>query len=447
MAYTPHTLKVGSIYIPISQATPSPQVEAIVQGAGGSVDPTVSAVGGTMPIMTFNTPALGTALGACSFAPTQITSGTTVVVYFAQMGEGTYVSGANHKSITINEATLFLSRVSGERGKPAVAEYKLLATYDGTNAPFVVGESVSLPSADLLSELYSVCCAVISYGESSSVQVKLNSASLDCGVGEMQERSGATIHPTISAVMKQEPVITLDTMDIATMLAVAGIDPLVSTGTVIYFAKYNGPSYASGSVHIGITANDPLVVLKTMSGKQDETATMSYEGHAIYSDSTAPITISTTTALPTLSALGAAFTLGPVSFNSTEHEVQEWTLDTGLTVTKKSHKGIAYPQIAAVTKREPVLTGTVLNVGDVPMFGSAESNAELWLRKVAEGGTRVSETTAEHIQLLLTASLAFSDDVSGDWGNENTQGFTMRPTKSGANAIITIDTAAAITEA
>jgi hypothetical protein len=280
---------------------------------------------------------------------------------------------------------------------------------------------------------------------STTTQVKCNSITLNVGNREAQERSGADINPTIAALLAQEPTVDIETFDIKTMLDIAGINPLVSTGTVIYFAKMDGPTFDTDSVHLGITLNDPLVALTRISAQQGQVATASYTLHPIYQDSTVPLTFSNVAALPTKESLAALFTIGPVEFNSVTFQSTKWDFDTGMTVTKESSQGTVYPTVAAVTKREPTFTGDVLDVDDsVPMYGSTEVNAEVWLRKMDEGGTRVAEATAEHIQFTVVASLAFGNQMQGDWGDTASASWTMRPIKSGDNAIVTIDTTAAI---
>lgn len=447
-AYTLHGILVGSTYIPSGGATVDPGVAALVEGAGGSVDVTQAAVGGTKPVATFRTPALGTATGVCGASPVKLydgTGGITATLYFAKMLNGsTYASTSVHTSVKVNNGMLVLTSIRGDKGAPAIAEYTVYATYDGTNSPYVVTANVALPAATLLAELYTVNCAVISYA-STSKQVKLNSATLNVGNRESQERSAADTHPTVAALMYQEPTIDLETFDVKGMLDIAGVDPLVSTGTTLYFAKMDGPTVASGSVHLSIAANDPLVALSRISTSQGQVASATYGVHPIYQDATVPLTFSNSAALPTAESLNALFTIGPVEFNSVTFESTQWTYDTGLTITKESSKGDVYPTVAAVTKREPVFSGDVLDVDDsVVMFGLTEANAEVWLRKLDEGGTRVAEATAEHIQFLLVAALSFGNQKSGDWGATAKDSWTMRPVKSGVNAVVTIDTTAAI---
>jgi hypothetical protein len=448
MAYTFHGLQVGSTYIPSTQASVDPAVMALVTGAGGAVDVVQAAVGGTKPIVTFTTPALGTAAGVAAASPKKLSDGTggaNLTLYFAKLLNGsTYASGSVHTSVTVHDGMMVMNRIAGQIGQFATADYTVFATDDGVNSPFEIATDVSLPSADLLAELYVVHSAVIAYS-STSVQVKLNNASLDLGWREAHERAASGIHPTIAAGLKQEPTMVLETMDCKTMLDVCGAAPLVSTGTTLYFAKMDGPTYASGSVHLSILANDPLVELASINAAQDDVASLTYNVHPVYQDATVPLTFSASAALPSAVQLANLFTIGPASFNSVTHESTRFTVNSGNSVQKLSSQGVTYPTVAAVTKREPTVTGEVLNVDEtVQTFGGEETNAVLYLRKLDEGGTRVADATEEHISLTFPAALAFSNAIAGQWGDAARQAFTLRPVKSGVNSWVSIDTTAAI---
>lgn len=443
-AYTLHAVKKGSVYIPAGNVSIDPGLQALVEGAGGSIDVTVAAVGGTKPVVTFSTPALGTAAGVASNAPVSVGTGSTLVLYFAKLLHGgTYASGSVHTTVTINDGALVCNRVNGEVGKAALADYTVWATFDGTNDPYEIATDVALPTADLLSEIYVVHSAVISY-LSTSVQAKLQRATVDMGWSQTQERCGADIHPTFAAVMRMEPQFTLETNDAATMLGVIHMDPLVSTGTVIYFAKMDGPTFADGAVHLSITANDPLVKLSRISANQN-IASLTYDGYPVYQDATVPITFATNASLPTGVSTSALFTVGPVTFNSTSHESTSWDLDTGMQVERLFSQGAVYPQAAAVIKRETKISGDVLNVdGTVPTFGESITDLVLFLRKIPNKGTRTAEATAEHISFTAVASLAYSNQITGTWGQTATQGWTASVVKDGANANVAVDTTAAI---
>lgn len=75
----------------------------------------------------------------------QVNSGFT---FFQQKQEagGHRTTGANHRSKALKNGMIVPMRLSADHQGDAEIEYQVFATYDGTNAPIVVAENVTLPA-------------------------------------------------------------------------------------------------------------------------------------------------------------------------------------------------------------------------------------------------------------------------------------------------------------
>lgn len=437
--YVLYAVKVGTTHIPVSDGGHNPQIEAMVEGAASGVDPTFAALRGTAPVVTFTTPALATALGVCGVAGLAVTDANAVVLYYGKLAiGGSYEAGSVHVTVTCNEGMLVLNSISGEHSGPATASYTFHATYDGTNAAFIIAANVALPSLTALAELYSLYAADL-----DGTQVPVHSGTVSVNPTVLQERAASGAHPTFGAMADMKPTLTFSTLAVKTVLDLCGIDNLSVTTGVLYFGLMTSGS-AFAATGVSVSANDCLAAFRGIDARHNEAATVNIEVFPTDDGTTLSLTVNTSDTLPAPTHLGELFTCGPAEFDEVSFETVGWNLDTGLAIIHEGHSGNVEPTMAAFAKREPTIGVEVLDVPQLPAFGQAEAAAEVWLRKMTENGQRVAEATAEHISFTMAVAMSYPEEGRGSWGGRATVMLRLRPVKSGANDVVTIDTAAAI---
>ena len=446
--YALYAVKVGTTHIPVKSASHNPQINLMLEGGASNIDPDQAGLRGSVPLVRFETPSLATALGVCgtSVPYLAITDANPLILYYAKLTSGgSYSAGADNVSVTCNEGVLMLETLTGDYQGSASASYTMYVTYDGSNLPFIIASNVSLPSVTALVELFTVYAVEAIYAGPTTLQIPIRTAAVNVNSAVLQEATGSGLYPTMGAVSGYKPTATLGTPAIKTALDAIGIDNLVCTSVVVYFAKMNGNAFAAAGNHISATLNDPLLALRGIEARHNEVALANYEAFATYDDTNEPLVCATNANLPTVSALAELFTCGPAEFDSVSFETMSWSLDTGLNIIHEGDSGDHRPTIAAFSKREPTVNVEVLDVPQLPFTGQAESNAEVWLRKMTEGGARVAETTEEHIQFLMASAYSHPGETRGTYGERSVQPITLRPVKSGANDVVAIDTTAYIT--
>ncbi|WP_166820518.1 hypothetical protein [Thalassoroseus pseudoceratinae] len=288
----------------------------------------------------------------------------------------------------------------------------------------------------------------------------VDNLSIDPGVQEILESAAGQPDPSYVATMSNEAMITFTASDIAT--ALGNIDALAGLSVVsgatneqleCYFTKMasNG-TRSDGTSHLKVTLNKALVVPRTLTARQGEKATLDVEVHGIYDGSNNPFVYTDTVSLPDTPSLDEMFTVGKATINGTDLDgITGLTVDFGLTVQKEMSDGDVWPTFAAITTRQPRIELTTREAVSLSTFGLAgtaqtSSATAVYLRKIAEQGTRVADNTAEHIKISLSSSQGMIS-VGQTGGSNNAPSdctVVIRPV-AGSSAIMTVSTASAIT--
>jgi hypothetical protein len=124
----------------------------------------------------FDTRAIVAALTACGAMGVSIASLTAKLTFYAQkvLAGGTRTSGSAHRSYAINAGVLFPTKLSIQHGQDAVLSYAVIPTWNGTNNPIVLAETVSLPTGASETERFSlgpVTVGAVVYDQLSGVDI------------------------------------------------------------------------------------------------------------------------------------------------------------------------------------------------------------------------------------------------------------------------------------
>jgi hypothetical protein len=192
------------------------------------------------PMAEFGTKAIAAALAACGLTGTALTSGAPFIAYSQKQTEGgTRTSGSNHRTWTINEGLMYPRRIVCEHQGDATIEYQVLATYDGTNEPVVVADSVALP-ATTDAERFTIGAISLHDGTTAYALDHCRRIEIDLGIAAETVGADSDIWPTSCRIVEIQPSITISGIDSewwkSTKIPLTGRN-ITHTSTKLYLRK------------------------------------------------------------------------------------------------------------------------------------------------------------------------------------------------------------------
>lgn len=173
------------------------------------------------PRMSFATRAIAAALDLCDPSGTDISTLTAGLLGYQQQfaDGGSRADTLSHRKIAIAEGLLYPSRLSVSHGGLAELNYEAFATYDGSNDPFIITESQTLPAAPADTDRYGLGALQV-----AGVTIGLlTSLEIDFGLKVVADAADSAIWPDEVWIAEYVPKITLRTKKTKAWGA-AGID-------------------------------------------------------------------------------------------------------------------------------------------------------------------------------------------------------------------------------
>jgi len=242
--------------------------------------------------------------------------------------------------------------------------------------------------------------------------------------------------------------VCLTNLSIGGMAVATGGD---NPGLDAYFKLYsNKGTVSAGSDHLRLRMASGLVLPRTLNIPASGPAMLTAEIIPISADgTTAPIVASASSLVgtPTQSLYHG---LGPVKLNGTALAgISGVTIDFGITEQVLTPDGLLFPTHVHLISRRPSIRidfSDVTALLDYGFSGTAQSatNSVIYLRKFAEGGSRVADGTAEHISFTINDGIILPTAASAGVGGPATAGLTVNPSYDGSNAILVVSTATVI---
>lgn len=265
----------------------------------------------------------------------------------------------------------------------------------------------------------------------------------------VQGGSGAAF-PSYAGVLMHDARVNFTTVQLAQMLALCGITGYSPSSSADFAFQMNTEFGTRASTYRKLGAYKCLVVPRTLDLTQGKEATLAVEVFAAGDDSNAPFAVGTGS-LAWTQAVTEKFTLGPMQLNGTDVQLQSLRLDFGLDIKSVSRDGLAWNVAYYIGEAKPKFTMTTFDLAlmgtiqNGPAGGLAVTSLLAFAQKIAEGGdNRVAAATAEHISFECTDGLAYIVDVGGGHNSEIPMQICVEPVHDGTNAIIQLDTTAAI---
>ena len=254
---------------------------------------------GQNPGAAFSTMECGTALDNIALLGLKIaaTTDTGVTLYAQKNAEGsTRATGGSHKSYNFQEGIIIPLSMRADHQGDCVIDYGLLASYDGTNNPIVISESVSLPTASTDAQRYTigpVTLAGVSIEDYTSIEV-------DFGINARAIGAESDIWPTFAYIPTINPKITIRGINVGWLKTTGAIPLLGATCThantkVYWRARVDGGTTATDvtASHIKMTAAGIAYVDDAFDASADDDAETSIMLDMTYDGTNNPIVITT----------------------------------------------------------------------------------------------------------------------------------------------------------
>ena len=287
----------------------------------------------------------------------------------------------------------------------------------------------------------------------------ISSYSLAAGIRESLLNGDGSFRPKWTAVQQQAPTVEFTTTRIANALAGIGVngaiidaDLIGADGLKMFFQKVTeGGTRAGATSHEKLTVKEGLIYPATLNATNDSDANIVYRAAITYDGTNDPIVFAGSQSLEGTPTIDEGFVCGPVTINGTTiNGIQSITVDFGVTVKALFGDGQVWPTLVYVAQVRPKITVRTLDVSalraTLTLDGVAQSvtDSAVYLRKMAEGGTRVADATAQHIKFSIDDGMILPRTVRGDDGSEFALDFDIIPTYDGANETLVISTASAL---
>lgn len=267
-------------------------------------------------------------------------------------------------------------------------------------------------------------------------------------------RDSGDVDPALTGIMEAEPTTTIASLDVAGMIGIFGVTTgaSVSSGTVTipFNRRAAGSTFAGSTSHFTMTGANAYGYPTAYSASQGQEATATADIMFLSTNGLAAPLSSATGATLSANAYNAAYTLGPAKYGSGASftqfgEVTAATVNPGLTVETRRYDGSAYPTVCVITQRNPTIELSIADFDEIDTHGPLSlSNDTLdvvvYFRKMADGSTRVSDATAEHIAFTLSDGIRTIEQVSG----QDTQDGTARILITGKSLAVSATSAISI---
>lgn len=271
----------------------------------GSVVPQFVGLYAQKPIASGATYAIASLLAQLGVTGLPITSSVNpgVVLYAQKFAENsTPASGGAHRSYTLKSGILVPRTLRVSHQGDATLDYEALVTYDGSNSPIVITDSVSLPTGITDAERFTLgpmTVAGVSLPQVTELQI-------DFGVQARTIGADSDVWDTFAWIAGLEPMITLTGIDVewlkSTNLPLTGEVP-THADTEVWLRKrsQDGDSFVdeTDAEHVKFSMAGIAVVQTAFDQSGDEPASCSVEITGVFDGTNMPLVVDTSAAIST----------------------------------------------------------------------------------------------------------------------------------------------------
>lgn len=259
--------------------------------------------------------------------------------------------------------------------------------------------------------------------------------------------SDARAGQSFTGVNTAGPMIRITTPALAAVLDITGLAGAVLTAFEVYLIKHDAAAVASGSAHRKWTMTAGLARIESIT-TSNGVAELVVEVHGVYDGTNAVWVLTDSVAIPTQDTVSDVWYQGPLYIGTTEYKVEQSSFNPGAEIIKRHSNGHVGPNFVGLRPIKPTLSvqsADGIMHGASGAFGANVADVLMYYRKGAEGsGLRVSDATETHISLTIPSAFMTPENVDGSPGQEVGFGVMFDLRDDGSNAVITLDTTAAI---
>ncbi len=255
--------------------------------------------------------------------------------------------------------------------------------------------------------------------------------------------------PTFISIMEARAGLNFSTKEL-TAINSCGISGCELTNFDAYLQKLvkYGTRAGAGS-HVQIRVATGLMVPRTMSASHGAVAELGFEVFPVSADgAAAAVAITEAQNLPAGGSVGEAFTIGPVSINGTEVDVEAISVEFGINVRLEGSSGQPWNTFVCVMDRRPIIRVTTPDldaVKDIDITGVAQgaTNSLVYFRQLKHTALRWADNESKHIKIAIDDGMITQEGPSASHGDRGMTDLIITPAYDGTNAImvVTVNTA------
>lgn len=281
----------------------------------------------------------------------------------------------------------------------------------------------------------------------NSTLIPFSSVNLSPELEKVLLNSDARSGHSFTGVMKSGPVCKITTPALASVLDITGLGGVVLTAFELYVVKHDAVSIASGSSHRKWTMTSAVAKIDSISTSNGH-AELVLEISAVFDGTNAVWVMTDGVSAPTQSRVTDVWYQGPLYLTTTLYRVEQSTFNVNQDVIKRYSNGELGPAFIGLKPSKPTLTAQAADGilhGLALAFGANVGPVTMFYRKGAEGsGLRVADATQTHIQITIPSAFMTPDSIDGSPATEVGFGVTFDCRDDGTNALVSLDTTAAI---
>jgi hypothetical protein len=269
---------------------------------------------------------------------------------------------------------------------------------------------------------------------------QITDSQFDPRLQELVEASSGSAYPTVAAVMNGAPLMQATTRKVNTACPlITAIGKNISSAVYLYSQLYTSGGLRAGTAAHRIGLTKGIVVPRTLQCSHLGLASLSFDVFATSSDgSTAPYTLDT--AAPLTTSDDELFTLGKLDMDGGVTQLLDLSIDFGLTERIESSDSDVWPSLACIESVQPRITIRTSNPAEFDDYDPAglaiSSPINLYLRKIAQGGTRTADASAAHLKCTIYEGICIPRANRFAHGEAASIELEIRPTYNGTNVPI-----------
>lgn len=285
----------------------------------------------------------------------------------------------------------------------------------------------------------------------ATVIEQITEFSVDPAIELFINRNGSAYDPTFVAGRSTTPRANFSSNAVAALLDAVGVTGLAigdATSAKLFFAQLeHRAGIKAGATHFSVAINDGLIIPNSISASHNQEATMAISIAAAYDGTNLPLVLDPIATLPAYASTLQKYTVGGIKLGGTIYDVDSINVQFGISLHEFGRNGIPYTEFMGLKARDTKVTFSTKDlslINTLTSIGSSQVDAVVFFKKITDLGWRTAPATAEHISISISDCFASPGVMSASQNNLASSSVTLTPKYDGTNAVMVVDTTAAI---